>query len=250
MATSDLPLGQQFDKSSSTEASGPPATAKAPEGNVLPVYFVADESGSMAPVVDELNRGLAHLRDALRTEPMVAAKVRFSMLGFSDDTVCYLELTDLRKVPEMPHLSIRASTSYKSAFEELRHRIPADVAQLKQDGYLVHRPAVFFLTDGQPNADEDWEQQLDALTASELPEHPNILAFGIGEADANTIIRVATHEDFAYQQARGASTGDAVSKFCKELTRSVLLSGKAVEEGRTTIRFDRPEGFEMAADLI
>jgi hypothetical protein len=76
------------------------------------------------------------------------------------------------------------------------------------------------------------------------------LAFGIGEADPRTILRVASHKDFAYQQASSASTGEAIAKFCKQLTRSVIQSAIAVAGGGTTLTFERPEGFEMAADLL
>ncbi len=54
------------------------------KGNLLPVYVLADESGSMRPHIDELNRGLASLHEALLGEPMAAAKVRFSILRFAD----------------------------------------------------------------------------------------------------------------------------------------------------------------------
>ena len=37
----------------------------APIARVLPIYFVADESGSMYPHVGELNQGLVSLLDAM-----------------------------------------------------------------------------------------------------------------------------------------------------------------------------------------
>ncbi len=49
--------------------------------DVIPVYFVPDESASTAPVVSDLNRGLTSVVTALHEEPGAAAMVRFSVVG-------------------------------------------------------------------------------------------------------------------------------------------------------------------------
>src|SRR6185312_16310649 len=99
-------------------------------GRVLPVYMVADESVSMTPVVDELNAGLRSLHDALMREPMAAAKVRFSILGFSTDVIVHSALLDPRVTESLPQLGVRGGTSYGAAFSVLLDRIPADVRAL------------------------------------------------------------------------------------------------------------------------
>src|ERR671927_479366 len=95
-------------------------------GNLLPVYVLADESYSMREHIDQLNKGLADLHDALLGEPMAAAKVRFSVLGFADDVKQRMRLADLRRETKIPTLSTRGRTSYQRAFADLRRRLPAD----------------------------------------------------------------------------------------------------------------------------
>ena len=73
-----------------------------PKGNLLPVYVLADESYSLLDYAQELNDGLVSLYEALRAEPMIAAKVRLSILGFSDDVEVRLALADLRDVENLP----------------------------------------------------------------------------------------------------------------------------------------------------
>ena len=46
-----------------------------PRGTILPVYFVADESASMAPHIGELNDGLLSLQDALQRGLGVAHQI-------------------------------------------------------------------------------------------------------------------------------------------------------------------------------
>ena len=76
----------------------------APKGSILLVYFVADESGSMGRNIAELNEGLASLHDALQRESFAAARVRLSVIGFSETAFTYLEPADLRLLAGMPVL--------------------------------------------------------------------------------------------------------------------------------------------------
>lgn len=219
-----------------------------PQGTVLPVYFVADESGSMARNIDELNSGLRSLQDALQTESFAAAKVRFSVIGFNETARTYLEPADLRSLPAMPTLQAGGLTSYAAAFNELGLRISLDVPALKAQGYAVNRPCVFFLTDGQPNAGDDWENARSTLLAQHA--RPNILAFGIGEADAATIVQVATKEEYAYKAARGVDTGKAISDLITSLTQSIISSGQALATGASELQMEKPEGFSLAVDIL
>jgi uncharacterized protein YegL len=217
---------------------------------VLPVYFVADESKSMESVVGQLNEGLRSLLDTMHTEPFAAAKVRLAILGFSDEAKCHLELSDLRELKNLPELGAYNSTSYESAFRELHRRIPKDVAVLKKDN-LVNRPAVFFLSDGQPNPNESWRSALAELKKPEFRERPNILAFGIGsEADPRIIQEVASRQEYAYVSAEGMDVGTAVAKFMVALTNSIVNSGFALAGGKPELQMAKPEGFKLAVDLL
>ena len=219
-----------------------------PQGTVLPVYFVADESGSMLNQIGELNNGLASLQDAMQTESFAAAKVRFSVIGFSDVARTYLEPADLRSLPTMPTLQAGGMTSYAAAFNELARRISLDVPALKAQGYAVNRPSVFFLTDGQPNPGDDWRTARTSL----LSQHaaPNILAFGIGESVAATIIEIATKPHYAFKSDDGIDPGIAISEFITSLTQSVIQSGQALATGASELQMEKPEGFSLAVDIL
>ncbi|MGW4466306.1 vWA domain-containing protein [Micromonospora sp. NPDC004704] len=220
-------------------------------GRVLPVYLVADESRSMSPVVDELNAGLTSLHDALLREPMAAAKVRFSVLGFSNDVIVHVALADLRAEGPLPQLSVRDGTSYGAAFSVLLDRIPADVRALKREGFSVHRPAVFFLSDGQPTDPGQWEEPYRTLVDRErTPTAPNIIACGIGDARAATILRVATRPEFAFVATPGVEVGLAIAEFCAALTKSVIKSGQALGGADAELVVERPDNFRMALDVV
>ncbi len=220
-------------------------------GQLLPVYVMADESMSMNDHIGELNAGLTSLHEALMAEPMAAAKVRFSVLGFSNDVVVRLHLTDLRRESQLPELFSRGATSYSAAFTALQLHIPQDVASLKRDQFQVHRPAVFFLSDGQPSDSGSWREPHRRLTDRSITRAaPNIIACGIGDAKPETILAVATHPDFAFVTIEGTQVGPAIAKFCTALTKSIVASGRSLTTENPELVVDKPEGFRMAIDVI
>ncbi|MFE4453566.1 hypothetical protein [Streptomyces sp. NPDC056796] len=221
------------------------------QGQLLPIYVLADESGSMHPYVGDLNAGLASLHRALLGEPMAAAKVRFSVLGFSNTVTERLVLADLRAENELPRLSASGGTSYEAAFTALLRRLPRDVDTLKSQGYRVHRPAVFFLSDGQPNYGEAWQDRHRELTDRSVTKAaPNIIACGIGQAEAGTMVSIATQSDFAFVSVPGAQLGASIAGFFTALTKSVVESGNAMASGRPELVVERPEGFRIAIDEV
>jgi uncharacterized protein YegL len=220
------------------------------QGMILPIYFVADESGSMSPWVNELNDGLTSLLEALQHQPFAASKVRLSVIGFAEDAKTYLEVADTRTLQGMPVLRARgARTSFMAAFDQLGYRISVDIPALKALGFLVTRPAVFFLTDGGPYLDEDWRGAYRYLMSKVAA--PNILAFGIGEADPANITYVATKPNsYAFIAASGADTGWALAEFINSLTQSIVSSGQALSEGAAELRLANPDGFAPAAKQV
>ena len=202
----------------------------------------------MGPYIGELNAGLTSLLGALQVESFAAAKVRFSVIGFADDARTYLPPTDLRSLTGLPVLEARGMTSYQSAFDQLGYRLSVDVPELKAQGYMVSRPAAFFLSDGAPNANEDWQSARTYLLSQ--PFRPNILAFGIGQADPGVILNVATDSQYAFMSDRGVDTGAALTEFIKSLTQSVISSGQAIASGTASLQMERPAGFSLAVDLV
>ncbi len=224
-------------------------------GEVLPIYFVGDESHSMeGEPIGQLNDALSKLRDAAAKSPIVGEKARFGIVTFAGDALCRLELGPLTDDMEIPTLACRdGGTSYRSVFADLRDRLPADVATLKADGYKVRRPLVFFLSDGQPtdHPESTWSEPLEELKSSAFREHPHILAFGIGEAQGETIKAVASAPQYAWIQADGTSAAHAIAEFGASLVESISKSAEALARGSEAIEVPEPDGFvSLKADVI
>ena len=218
-----------------------------PKGDIFPIYFVADESQSMEEYIDELNDGLKSLLDEIHQQPTAGRKVRFSIIGFGTDAILRLPITDLIENPSIPTLAIHGSTSYVAAFEEIYNRIKADVADLQAQEYKVNRPAVFFLTDGCPYPEnQPWKSVYDKLVDTQFACHPNILAFGIGDVEEETILEVATKPEYAFIAEPGADVGKALSRFIEALTKTIIK----IMQGSGELPVVKPEGFlQLATEM-
>jgi uncharacterized protein YegL len=223
-------------------------------GQVLPIYFVGDESHSMAGApMAAVNQGLIDLRDEVAKHPLIGKKVRFGVVTFADTAETRLELSELNEELILPSLSPRGrGTSYASAFEALRHMIPGDIALLKGSGYQVHRPTVFFLSDGLPTEKEaNWQAALSALKDDQFRQRPNILAFGVGDADPAIIAQLATAPRYAFAMTDGVSTAGAIAEFAASMLNSMVASAERLDRGDQSIEFEKPEGFiQLDAPLV
>jgi uncharacterized protein YegL len=214
-----------------------------PGRQILPFYLVCDESGSMdGEPIESINSALPDLHQEIGANPVVADKTQFCIIGFSDDAEVLLELSDLSTVTQLPVLAIRGGTAYGAAFRSLKQTIEADVARLKGEGHKVYRPVVFFLTDGHPT-DDGWESEYRALIDPGFSSHPNIVAFGIGDADEDTISSIATFRAFLADGS--VSPAQALREFATALTRSIVKSGSsATAEGMQLMAPDEVPGFK------
>ena len=207
---------------------------------ILPFYVVCDQSYSMADHLDALNDGLAQLHVAVGTDPVVADITRLCLIGFSGTATVLQPLCRPSDVVAQRYLPTQAATSFGEAFRVLRETIGRDVEALTAKAHKVYRPAVFFLSDGHPTDRSTWPAEHARLVDPDWPARPNIIAFGIGDADAATIGRIGTFQ--AFMSRGGVSPAAALHSFARALTTSVVRS--AADDGELALRVPaRIDGF-------
>jgi uncharacterized protein YegL len=207
-------------------------------GILLPFYLVMDVSYSMmGPKLDQANQILPEIADALAKNPILNDKVRFGLIDFSDDAQVILPLCDLSTQGSLPSLSIRGGTSFGAAFRLLRQQLEHDVNQLRADGYQVHRPAVFFLSDGEPG--DDWQSDFAALTNYDkeqrigFAQYPVVVPLGVADADQTTMkLLIHPHKKSRlYMMAQGGDAAAAIKAMAEILISSILASGQSALAG-------------------
>lgn len=208
---------------------------------LLPFYVVADVSYSMSgKKIAAANQILPKTVDALAQNPILSDKVRIGLVDFADDARVQLPLCDvLEPTLTIPTLRVRGGTSYAAAFRLLRAEIAANIKQLKGDGYLVHRPAVFFLSDGQPtDKDSVWRTAFSDLVGETA--YPNFIPFGVENADGNTL-QALIHPSSGDKQMRmflmnkGEDAAQAITSMAEIMISSVIESGHSMSQGKSGV---------------
>lgn len=255
--------GQPAAPSPAPAAPGAPAPSSidtpAPQDDkakLLPFYLVCDVSYSMVEsgALEEANKILPSLVQALEKDPIICDKVRFGVIDFSDDARVALPLCDLLEQTSLPALEGRGKTSYQAAFDLLRTEIERNVKQLKADGFAVHRPAVFFLSDGAPTDDDaTWKSAFANLTQYDKASgqgnrmYPNIIPFGLQGCDPQVLQQVIHPKDPPERAMRlflaeqDQTPASAVTKMAKLLVTSVIQSSTGLAAGGNGIILPTPE---------
>lgn len=204
---------------------------------VFPFYLLCDTSRSMAGSrIQAVNDGLPEIQAEILDDPIVEAKARVSVISFSTEAKLELPLTRLADVEVMPQLKAGGQTNYAKGIELARLQIDADVNRLISEGYRVLRPCVYFLTDGRPG--DSWKRIRDEWVDRTInPFAPNIVSFGVANADEETLKRMSTQ--FSFIAIDGVSPSAAMREVLHMLTVSIVNSTRNGE-----MKFDIPQSDE------
>ena len=210
----------------------------------LPIYLVADVSGSMAGApIDGVNKMIPSICNYLSTEPSAADCGHISIIAF--DTAARVELpmtsiSDLLDAERYPVLSAGGGTHIAAPLQLLRTTIQTDVDHLKSRGFTVRRPVVILLTDGQ-NARATWWQEFLELTnqfeGAAFSYYPQIIPFGFGSTSDDIldglVFPKVTTESYTprYYLAATGDPGMIMSSMIAGLSRSIMVSARSASQG-------------------
>lgn len=218
------------------------------KAKLLPFYLVIDVSASMSgDKLKQANAIMPAVVDALSDAPILSDKVRFGLIDFGSDAQVRLPLCDLLdENVTLPALGVRGATSYAAAFRLLRAEIESNVKQLKADGFQVHRPAVFFISDGEPtDRDGEWRAAFADLTVN-FPTYPNVVPCGVDQANPKTLaslIHPASGPKAMqmYLMEHGQNPADAIAMIAEILISSMLASGQSMAQGSSGLILPAPQ---------
>ncbi|WP_410564496.1 vWA domain-containing protein [Amycolatopsis sp. cmx-4-61] len=212
------------------------------KSEVLPCYLACDVSLSMADHIEELNAGLREFRGAVHADTAVAGRVLCSVIGFAETPQVVQPLFPMDDLTTMPAPGACAGTNFGPVFTFLRGVIEGDVRALQAHRLRVHRPMVFFLSDGQPTDPVTWPAAFASLTDPDWMCSPRMVTFGLGDADQEALARIGTFRSYLGRDgvrmgtALIASVMHVLSTSCPPAGRT--LSGKEMPWRRT--EGDRP----------
>ncbi len=169
-----------------------------------------------------------------------------SIITFGGTPEIILPLSDVRELGMRPILRAGGVTSLGPAIALLRRELGSDIAELKQAGFRIYRPAAFLITDGIAEPDDTWRVEYQALTQERY--HPTIIAFGIGQPDPRTISGLASRNDLAFIAANDVSSVKAIDSFGATITNFFASFTSSHQQGDAQLTIPQPSDFHMVPD--
>jgi uncharacterized protein YegL len=162
---------------------------------VFPVFLLVDVSASMAGgPIEAVNKALPDIQQEMRSNPMVGEIARIALVTFSDESRVAIPLCDLAGA-HLPELVVEGGTNFAAGFRGVRQAIESGMTTLPK-GTPVYRPVVFFMSDGAHQAREDWTGALKQLRDPAWKFAPEVVSFGLGDAQHESLQKIATRFAF------------------------------------------------------
>ena len=138
------------------------------------------------------------------------------MVAFSDSVEILLPMTELTELTNVPGVQIRGSRLFEPVFNFLKPVIASDIVHFRSKGDQVYRPAVFFMTDGEPTDAEIWELSYRGLVDRTVNRFwPWVIAFGLPGSSAKTVGRIGTVGGF--MSSDQITAGEAIEEIIHSL---------------------------------
>jgi uncharacterized protein YegL len=162
---------------------------------IFPVFIVVDVSASMAGgPIEALNEALPALKKEMVSNPTVGEIARVAVVTFSDTATTIVPLCDLAEA-NIPEVMVEGGTNFAAGIREVKKAITAGLASLPK-GTPIYRPVVFFMSDGEHQAREDWTTAIEELHDRSWKFAPEVVSFGFGTANTDNLRRIATRFSF------------------------------------------------------
>ncbi len=178
----------------------------------LPVYILADCSGSMAgDPIESVKAGISALHSELMNDPSAVESAYLSVITFDSNARQLAPLAELASF-NPPNLTASGTTSLGAALKLLIQCIQTEVQQNSGEVKGDWKPLVFLLTDGAPT--DKWQQFADELKAK---RPGNVIAVACGDGADTSLLKMITD---TVLEMKNISPSD-FSAFFKWVTQSI-----------------------------
>ena len=219
----------------------------------VPAVLGLDVSWSMSAALVQARATVQGLVTKMRLEPLVAQHARVAIVTFADDAVEVMGFKPLADPSvAVPELAARGNgTNYGAGLDQVHSTLETGIPTLAKpvDGtkQVVHRPTVFWVSDGQPNTGGDWHPAHERLRS--LRFRPNIVAFGFGDADRN-VIRSIADEGCAFFAEDGQQPADVFDQILRMILRTMVTVTNGAAAGASTGVVPDPKSDPATSGLL
>lgn len=176
----------------------------------VPVVLLIDVSGSMKPLMQEVNRAIREFISSLKNDAVAAKSVELSIISFDHEVKLIQDFDAIDKinVADTELVNNGGATFTGTALMNGLALVNDRKTYYQENGYDYYQPWLVIMTDGMPSAiDSDWLRQSDVssshpMVATELEaleDSRNILHSQINDKKLNLInIAIGDDADLGY----------------------------------------------------
>ncbi|WP_328328288.1 VWA domain-containing protein [Kribbella sp. NBC_00382] len=193
---------------------------------IFPIFLLVDVSASMAGgPIEALNSAMPEIQKAMLSDPTVGEIARVALVTFSDVARTVIPLCDLADA-SIPEVMVESGTNFAAGFREAKSAIDSGLRSMPK-GTPFYRPVVFFMSDGEHIAREDYRQALSELKDPNWKLAPEVVSFGLGEAKVEPLKEIATR--FAFM-AKDTDPAVAVKEIINALISSIRTTSRSFHD--------------------
>ena len=184
----------------------------------LPVYILADTSGSMSgAAIQALNNGITSMIDDLNDDPMAMETAYISLITFNSAAEQTVPLTDMMNF-DVPDLHAAGSTSLWQALQVATEAAKREVNWRSTEGEKGdYKPLFFLMTDGHAT-----DEQGSILSEFNSVKWGVKVCCGVGtNVDTDTLKQIS---DITLQIE---SDGDSIKQYLQWVTNSITTVSKS-----------------------
>ena len=185
----------------------------------LPVYILADCSGSMAgDPIESVKQGIRTLHSNLMGDPSAVESAFLSVIAFNSEARQLVPLTEVAAF-QPPDFSAAGTTSLGAAIRLLLDCVDHEVHKTTAEQKGDWKPLIFLLTDGAPS--DDWQAAADEFKRRRVG---NLIAVACGGEGDAAVLKHLTETVLVMKDM----SPDAFSQFFKWVSASVTQTSQKV----------------------
>ena len=199
----------------------------------LPVFFLIDVSYSMraknpggGTLLDAANQLVPGIVEACERYSVLDQRLRLELIEFHSIAEVVIPLSAIDAFSDnIPQLVAKGGTNFAAAFWKIFDEMGNGIENLREPGIGIHRPTVFFITDGFDMGHKNERAHAwMALSDKKFPYRPNFFTFGVGNVTLDSIRPFQLGSGFAAATKDSSKAVERLQEILNTLVNSIVSS--------------------------
>ena len=203
------------------------------------IVLMLDVSGSMrGPKIDTVNQALVKFQEIIREDSVTALRADVAVVEFDHEARVVQDFTNGTDFVA-PVLAVQGGTNYSKAINLALDITEARKQSYRDGGIAYYRSLAYFLTDGEPQHDDDASLAQAAARLAEAEQNRSIAFFAFGISSPGEPADMSALAQLSPRQPQELTTMEQLDGSIQWLSRSVAAVSQS--QPGDSIRLPQPD---------